>query len=69
MIEIATLKTYDPLNHRAGVQLVGSLTTYLDDIHVASNIAPDEMIAGHRVILAIPRGNLKDGVVIAVFAP
>ena len=67
MIEIAILKNYDEESHRAGVQLMGSLTTYLDHINVARNIPPDEMTAGRRVILAMPGGNPKDAVVIAVF--
>ena len=67
MIELATLKNFDSDNHKAGVQLIGSLTTYLDHIKVARNIPSDEMIAGRRVIVAMPGGNPKDAVVIAVF--
>ena len=67
MIEVAVLKTFDDVNYRAGVQLVGSLTTYFDDINVARNIPSAEMTIGRRVIVAIPEGNPKDAVVIAVF--
>ena len=38
MIELATLKTYDEEYHRAGVQLMGSLTTYLDHIPVSLSL-------------------------------
>ena len=67
MIELATLKNFDSDNYKAGVQLIGSLTTYLDHIKVARNIPSDEMTPGRRVIVAMPGGNPKDAVVIAVF--
>jgi len=49
------------------VQLTGSLTTYFDNVNVARNIASGEMITGRHVILAVPGGNPRDAVVIAVF--
>jgi len=67
MLEVAVLKTWDSVNYKAGVQLAGSLTTYFDNINVARNIASAEMTIGRRVIVAIPEGNPKDAVVIAVF--
>lgn len=67
MIEIGVLKTWDSTNYKAGVQLAGSITTYLDDINVARNIASAEMVIGRWVIVAIPEGNPKDAAVIAVF--
>jgi len=67
MIEKGILKNYDSVTHRAGVQLAGSLTTYFDDAKVARNIASDEMITGRHVIVAVPEGNPKDAVIIAVF--
>jgi len=67
MIEIGILKNFDSGTYKAGVQLAGSLTTYFDDVSVAKNIASAEMIAGRHVILAIPEGNPRDAVVIAVF--
>lgn len=65
MIELAILKTFDSETHKAGVQLVGSLTTYLDNINVASNIAPEAMIVGNYILIAIPEGNPRDACVIA----
>jgi len=67
MLEIGILKNFDSGTYKATVQLSGSLTTYFDDASVARNIASDEMIAGRRVILAVPDGNPKDAAVIAVF--
>jgi hypothetical protein len=67
MIELAILKTYDSANHRASVQLAGSLTTYLDAIPVSVAIAPAALVIGNRVILAIPGGNIRDAVIIATW--
>ena len=69
MIEIATLKTYDSPTHTASVQLAGSVTTYLDDVPVSKAIDAADMSIGDKVILAVPRNNLKDAAVIAVFTP
>ncbi len=67
MIEVGVLKTWDSVTYKAGVQLVGSLTTYFDNLKVARNIPAAEMSIGRRVIVVIPEGNPKDAVVIAVF--
>jgi len=67
MIEVGVLKAWDSDDYRAGVQLAGSLTTYFDDLKVARNIASADMIIGRHVIVAIPGGNPRDAVVIAVF--
>ena len=69
MIEIGILKNFNSGTYKAGVQLVGSLTTYFDNVNVARNIATGEMITDRHVILAIPGGNPRDAVVIAVFTP
>ena len=67
MIELAILKNFDSPSYTAGVQLIGLITAYFDDVSVARNIAADQMVVGRGVILAIPGGNPKDAVVIAVF--
>ena len=67
MLYLGILKTWNATTHKAGVQLVGSLTTYLDNIAVARNIASAEMLIGRHIILVIPEGNPRDAVVIAVF--
>jgi len=69
MIELAILKNFDSETYKAGVQLAQSLTAYFDDVNVARNIDSGEMITGRSVILAIPWGNPKDAVVVAVFTP
>jgi len=65
MLELGILKTFNSTTHKAGVQLVGSLTTYLDDIAVATNIAAEAMIIGNYVLVAIPGGNPRDACVVA----
>jgi hypothetical protein len=67
MLELAILKNFDSDTYQAGVQLAGSITTYFDNVSVARNISADEMIAGRRVILAVPGGHPREAVVIAVF--
>lgn len=67
MLEIAVLKNFDSGTYRAGVQLAGSLTTYLDHIPVSVAIPSSAMEIGNRVILAIPGGNPKDACVIATW--
>ena len=67
MIGLGILKTWDSATYKAGVQLVGSLTTYFDSVNVARNIADADMVIGRQVILAIPGSNTRDAVVIAVY--
>ena len=67
MINVGVLKTWDSVNYKAGVQLVGSLTTYFDNLNVARNIASGDMTLGRSVIIAMPEGNPRDACVIAVF--
>jgi hypothetical protein len=65
MLELGILKTWNATTHKAGVQLVGSLTTYLDDIAVATNIPSSAMVVGNYVLVAIPGGNPRDACVVA----
>lgn len=65
VIELATLKNYDPASHRATIQLAGSVTTYLDSIPVSLAIPASALATGNRVLLAIPGGNVRDAVIIA----
>ena len=67
MISVGVLKTWDNATYTAGVQIAGSITTYLDDINVARNIDNADMVIGRQVILAILEGNPRDAVVIAVY--
>jgi len=65
MLELGILKTWNSTTHKAGVQLAGSLTTYLDDIAVATNIAAEAMIIGNYALVAIPGGTPRDACVVA----
>jgi len=65
MLEVGILKTWDSVDYQAGVQLMGSLTTYFDNLSVARNIPASAMVPGNYVIVAIPQGNPKDACVIA----
>jgi len=65
MLELGILKTFDSQTHKAGVQLVGSLTTYLDDISVSVSIPSSAMVVGNYVLVAIPGGNPRDACVVA----
>jgi hypothetical protein len=67
MIEIGVLKNFDSGIYKAGVQLMGSLTTYFDDISVARNIPSSALVIGNYVILAMPGGNPGDACVIATW--
>lgn len=67
MIIVGILKTWDSVTYKAGVQLAGSITTYFDNLSVARNIASVDMVIGRYVVVAIPEGNPKDAVVIAVY--
>jgi hypothetical protein len=69
MLEIGILKNFDDVNYRASVQLVGSLTTYFDNVRVARNIPADEMVLGRHVFIAIPDNNPGNAAIIAVFDP
>ncbi len=67
MLEVGVLKTWDSGTYKAGAQLAVSLTAYFDNLSVARNIPSAEMTIGRHVIVAMPQGNPKDAVVIAVF--
>jgi hypothetical protein len=69
MIEEGILKGYDSIIHRANIQLVGSLTTYFDNVKVARNILAEEIVLGRHVFIAITDNNPGNAAVIAVFDP
>jgi len=69
MIEEGILKQFDSIEHRASVQLLGSLTTYFDGVKVARNIESTDMVPGRRVFVVIPENAPGSAVVIAVFDP
>jgi len=65
MLELGLLKTFDSETHTAGVQLAGSLTTYLDNISVSVSIPSSAMVVGNYVLVAIPGGNPRDACIVA----
>ncbi len=65
MLELGILKWYDQDHHRAGVQLIGSLTTYLDAVPVSVAIPPSAIVTGNRVLVALPNQNPRDACIIA----
>jgi S-adenosylmethionine hydrolase len=69
LLELAILKNFDSDTYKAGVQLAGSLTTYLDNLKVARSIPTDKMTPGQYVLIALQESNPKTAVVIAVFDP
>ena len=69
MLEVGILKKYDSISHRASVQLMGSLTTYFDNVRVARNIPSLEMVLGRHVFIVIPENNPGNAAIIAVFDP
>jgi hypothetical protein len=66
-LELGILKSFTVGTYRAEVQLMSSLTTYLDAIPVSVAIAQSALSVGNRVLVAIPGGHIKDAVVIATW--
>jgi len=64
----ATLKSFNPGNYKATVQLAGDHKSYLEGIAVAYNIPSVEMISGRHVTMAFfTEYNAGDAVIIAVY--
>jgi hypothetical protein len=68
-IRKGTVKGFDAGSYTATVQVVGSLSVWLEGVPVARNIPSAEMVAGRTcAILFFDPSNPKDGVVVAVWA-
>lgn len=68
MIKKGILKAWDSVNYKADVQLVGSLSVWLENIPVSRAIPTVEMVAGRSVaVLFLDPGNPADAVVLAVW--
>lgn len=62
------IQTYDGLAHEAAVQIVGSLSTYLAGVPVATDVPPAEVIPGREcAVLFFSDDNPGDAVVVAVY--
>ena len=68
MIRKATVRSYNAGNNTATVQIIGSLSMYLPNIPVATNISPSLMVAGARVgVLFFDDNNPADACVAFVY--
>lgn len=64
----AILRSFDPDNYSATVEISGSEKAYLESITVARSVPPDEMLAGRKLaVLFFDEHNAKDAVVVAVY--
>ena len=62
------LKNFNSGNYTAIVQLAGSYKVYLEDVRVARNLPPGEMIVGRKVIVIFfDDHNTKEAVITAVY--
>ncbi len=66
-IRRAVVKSYDAAAHKAAVQIAGSLAVWLDDVRVATNIPPADVVAGRQcTVLFLDPSNQDDAVIISV---
>ncbi len=68
MIKKGILKAFDSGTFLASVQLIGSLSVWLDNVPTSRAIPSSEMVSGRNVaVLFIDQSNFSDAVVIAVW--
>ncbi len=66
-IKRALVKSYDAAAHKAVVQIAGSLAVWLDDVRVATNIPPADVVAGRQcTVLFLDPSNQDEAVVISI---
>jgi hypothetical protein len=66
-IRKAIIKSYDAAEHKATVQIAGSLGVWLDDIRVATDIPAADVQAGRQcTVLFLDPSNQDDAVVITI---
>jgi len=64
----AVLKSFNPGDYTATIQLVGSYKVYLEGIAVARNLPAAEMALGRKVgVIFFDEHNPREAVVIAVY--
>ena len=67
-IKKGILRSFNSIDYKATIQLAGSFKVYLEDICVARNLPPAEMINGRKTaIVFFDEHNPKEAVVIAVY--
>jgi hypothetical protein len=65
----AVLKSFDPTDYEATVQLTGSYKVYLEGVTVARKLSAAEMALGRKLaVLFFDEHNPKEAVVIAVYS-
>jgi len=68
MIKKAMLKSFNATAYTATVQIVGSLSAWLQDVPVSRAIPSAEMVAGRAcALLLLDPSNPQDSVVVAVW--
>ncbi len=68
MIKKGVLKSFDSGTYLASIQLIGSLSVWLDNVPTSRAIASADMVTGRNVaVLFINPSNSSDAVVIAVW--
>ena len=64
----AVLKSFNPGDYTATVQLAGSYKTYLEGVAVARNLPAAEMALGRKVaVIFFDEHNTREAVVVAVY--
>lgn len=68
MLRKGILKSFDPGTYLAAVQIVGSLSVWLDNVPTSRAITASDMVTGRNVaVLFLDPSNFSDAVVIAVW--
>jgi len=66
-IRRAVVKSYNAATHKADVQIAGSLAVWLDDVRVATNIPPADVVSGRQCsVLFLDPSNQDEAVIIAI---
>ncbi len=64
----AMLKSFNPGDYTATIQLVGSYKAYLESIAVARNLPASEMAVGRKVVVIFfDEHNAREAVVVGVY--
>jgi hypothetical protein len=64
----AVLKSFNPGDYTATIQLAGSYKVYLEGIAVARNLPSSEMAVGRKVVVVLfDEHNAKEVVVVGVY--
>jgi hypothetical protein len=62
------LRSFNPTEYTATVQLAGSYKVYLEDVTVARNLPSAEMTGGRKVaVVFFDEHNAKEAVIMAVY--